>query len=233
MKEKLDKKKAKQIIYETAKRLFFEKGYEVGSRQIAKEAGVSQALITYHFGSKRNIGIQVLKEDYQVQASYLKYFVDPKEEPLFFIINFQNMTMRIREHDPRMASFITGVMKEDLLEESIYEGNQAEIFEALVCEMPANGYSFEKNYKLALGTIFGIQRSLQWKINQGFDLTYAECFDYVVRSFNFALNLNFTEADIQDMIERSNRMVDQLFERYPQLLDTDQYLVVQNMGSDS
>ena len=92
MKEKLDKKKAKQIIYETAKRLFFEKGYEVGSRQIAKEAGVSQALITYHFGSKRNIGIQVLKEDYQVQASYLKYFVDPTEEPLFFIINFQNMT---------------------------------------------------------------------------------------------------------------------------------------------
>ena len=124
-------------------------------------------------------------------------------------------------------------MKEDLLEESIYEGNQAEIFEALVREMPANGYSFEKNYKLALGTIFGIQRSLQWKINQGFDLTYAECFDYVVRSFNFALNLNFTEAEIQDMIERSNRMVDQLFERYPQLLDTDQYLVVQNMGSDS
>lgn len=54
-----------------------------------------------------------------------------------------------------------------------------------------------------------------------------------MRSFNFALNLNFTEADIQDMIERSNRMVDQLFERYPQLLDTDQYLVVQNMGSDS
>ena len=81
-------KKAKQIIYETAKRLFFEKGYEVGSRQIAKEAGVSQALITYHFGSKLNIGIQALKEDYQVQASYLKYFVDPKEEPQFFIINF-------------------------------------------------------------------------------------------------------------------------------------------------
>ena len=40
-------------------------------------------------------------------------------------------------------------------------------------------------------------------------------------------------SEIQDMIERSNRMVDQLFERYPQLLDTDQYLVVQNMGSDS
>lgn len=222
----MDKKKAKQTIYETAKRLFIEEGYEVGSRRIASEAGVSQALITYHFGSKRNIAIQVLKQDFQIQAGYLKYFSDPGEDPLFFILNFQNMTLRIREHDARMARFLTGVMKEDLIEASIYEGNHEDIYTALVEAMPDNnGYGFEKNFKLVVGTIYAVQRSLQWKINDGFDLTYGEFFEYVVRSYIFALQLNYSESEIALLVTRSNAVVDRLFERYPALLNADTYLL--------
>lgn len=216
------KKKAKQMIYETAKRLFFDEGYTVGSRRIAKEAGISQALLTYHFGSKKNIGIQVLKEDYQIQAAYLKYFSDPKADPLFFILNFQNMNFHIRNSDPRMAQFMTDAMNEDLLEASIYDGNQKEIFEVLVRNMPGD---FEKNLHLALGTIFGIQRALQRDINNGLPLSYAEYFDYSVRSFNFALKLNLTEDQILAIIAHSNVLVSRLFERYPQLLNVDSYLL--------
>ncbi|WP_026393926.1 TetR/AcrR family transcriptional regulator [Acetobacterium malicum] len=219
------KKKTKQLIYETAKRLFIEKGYEVGSRELAKEAGVSQSLILYYFGSKRNIGIQVLKEDYQILSTYLKYIVDPKENPLLFILTFTNMNLRLRENDPKMARFITGVMKEDLLEQSIYEGNQQEVFIPLVTAMPDNGYSFEKKFKLAIGCIFGVQRSLQWKINDGLDITYGESFDYIVRTFLFALHLIYTESEIHKLIETSNRLVDDLFTKYPKLLNTNTYLL--------
>ena len=219
------KKKAKQIIYETAKRLFFEQGYDVGSRQIAKEASVSQALLTYHYGSKKNIAIQILKEDFQIQSSYLKQFTTPEEDPLFFILTFQNMTLQIRKHDIRMANFITSAMNEDLLEASIYDGNQIDIFENLVRQMPDNGYDFEKNFHLVLGTIFGIQRSLQWEINSGLPLTYEECFDYVVRSFDFALRLKLTEEEIQRLINRSNAIISSLFEQYPLLLNIDTYLL--------
>ncbi len=56
----------KQSIAESALALFAEKGYENASTQlIAKEAGVSEALIFKHFGNKEKLLAVVIKEGYK------------------------------------------------------------------------------------------------------------------------------------------------------------------------
>jgi len=50
-----------------AQRLFAERPYtEVSTTQIAREAGVTHGLLTYHFGSKRNLYLAVLRATLQV-----------------------------------------------------------------------------------------------------------------------------------------------------------------------
>lgn len=52
----------KQKIYETAKRLFFEDGYEVGLRYIAEAADVPQDLIIEYFKSKKTLPSKSIKK---------------------------------------------------------------------------------------------------------------------------------------------------------------------------
>ena len=96
----------KQKIYETAKRLFFEEGYEVGLRYIAEAADVPQDLIIHYFKSKKNLAIEVYKEDHQILSTYLKYVIDPDQDIFLYIISFENLAMRITNNNPQKELFL-------------------------------------------------------------------------------------------------------------------------------
>ncbi len=52
-----------QSILQTSEKLFGEKGYQgVSIEEIARTAGVSKGLVIYHFGSKENLLVNVLRE---------------------------------------------------------------------------------------------------------------------------------------------------------------------------
>lgn len=216
-------KKSKQKIYETAKRLFLEEGYLIGNRRIATEANVSLGLIAYHFNSKRNIAIAILKEDYTILSAHLKNYLTPGQDILLYVLSFTNMTLRIREKDYKMARFTTEIMRDDILEASIYDGNQKYEYAALM-ELMQDDMPYEKKLKLALGTVFGVQRALQWNINDGMDLSYQEYFEYMVKTYCFALDLNFSKDKIKEIVKKSNAIVDAVFREYSHLLDTSKYL---------
>ena len=83
---------------------------------------------------------------------------------------------------------------------------------------------YEKKLKLALGTIFGVQRALQWNINDGMDLSYQDYFEYMVKTYSFALDLNYEKPKIKEIVKKSNTIVDEVFKDYSHLLDTSRYL---------
>ena len=59
---RLDGGDRRRQIISVAQRLFAERPYaEVSTTEIAREAGVSHGLLTYHFGSKRNLYLAVLR----------------------------------------------------------------------------------------------------------------------------------------------------------------------------
>lgn len=219
----MKEKKSKQKIYETAKKLFLEEGYIVSNRRIAAEANVSLGLIAYHFNNKGNIAIAILKEDYTILSAHLKNFLTPEQDILLYILSFTNMTLRIRESDYKMARFTSEIMRDDILEQSIYEGNQRHEHAALIKLMTAD-MPDDKKLKLVLGTVYGVQRSLQWNINDGLDFSYEAYFEYMVKTYIFSLDLPYDKEKIKTIISESNAIVDQVFKNYRHLLKTENYL---------
>ena len=58
-----DQAAGRQCILEQAQQLFFAHGYHgVSIRDIVQACGLSNAALYYHFGSKRNLFVQVVKE---------------------------------------------------------------------------------------------------------------------------------------------------------------------------
>lgn len=68
----------RSLVLRAARELFEERGYEqVGTREIASRAGVTQALIFRHFGTKANLFIEAaLQPSYEFVASYVRRWTD-------------------------------------------------------------------------------------------------------------------------------------------------------------
>jgi AcrR family transcriptional regulator len=67
---RLTSQERRRQIIAVAKRLFAEKPYsEVSTTEIAHAAGVTHGLLTYHFGSKRNLYLTVLKQTLSVPTT--------------------------------------------------------------------------------------------------------------------------------------------------------------------
>ncbi|MDK2962318.1 MAG: hypothetical protein PWP20_1444, partial [Eubacteriaceae bacterium] len=149
----------KQKIYETAKRLFFEDGYEVGLRYIAEAADVPQDLIIEYFKSKKNLAIEVYKEDHQILSTYLKYVIDPDQDIFLYIISFENLAMRIRQNNPQKEQFLLATKNDDIDLEASLETNLSDRYAQLLKQMKPNGMSFEKNFRLFMSLIFSAYHS--------------------------------------------------------------------------
>lgn len=216
----------KQTIYETAKLLFFEDGYKVGSRKIATEAGVNQGLITYYFKSKKNIALMLLRENFEIIAIHIKYFVDPQKDILLFMLTFIKIAMSSIITSPKYARFIQQISEENLLEESIRFGNnQTEYYEKLVKDlMPPNGKSLEKNLSIFLATVYGIQRNLAIRFDEAIAISFEEQFDLLLRSFIWGLRLEYSEEQILALQHKVENLSDAIFATHPDLKHPENYL---------
>ena len=91
----------KQSIADSALALFAERGYESTSTQlIAKEAGVSEALIFKHFGNKEKLLAFVIKEGYKRIVEHNRGMFQNKE-PLDFIYTVIELPYKLVWEEPK------------------------------------------------------------------------------------------------------------------------------------
>ncbi|MBI4857256.1 MAG: TetR/AcrR family transcriptional regulator [Acetobacterium woodii] len=215
----------KQLIYDTAKNLFFTEGYQVGFRRIAQEIGISQGLITYHFKNKHYIAIEIYKEDYQILSTYLKYSVDPEEDVFLYIVSLYELCSRILRENPEKLAFVIATQTEDITYKAIYAGGLKQIYAKLITHMKPNGYSPEKNLSLFLTTIYSVYDGILKKRNIDFDFTDDEVITHSVNLMYYCLGYNQDFDRTQDIIARAKESVTVLLKQYPHLLNIHNYLI--------
>ncbi|MDI3537204.1 MAG: hypothetical protein PWP30_1686 [Eubacteriaceae bacterium] len=213
----------KQKIYETAKRLFFEDGYEVGLRYIAEAANVPQDLIIEYFKSKRNLAIEVYKEDHQILSTYLKYVIDPDQDIFLYIISFENLAMRIHKNNPQKQQFLLDTKNDDIDLEASFETSLSDRYAQLVKAIKPNGMSFEKNFRIFMNLIFSAYHSFLLELDDEFDDYQLLWYSTKLRSC--FLDFNYSDDQITDIVNYSNQKIDELLALYPYLMDVNQYLI--------
>ncbi|MDR1800332.1 MAG: TetR/AcrR family transcriptional regulator [Lachnospiraceae bacterium] len=203
---KEDKRKVR--IISTAARLFIEQGYEsTGMRQIAKEAEVSLSLANYHFGSKRNIAMLLVRAHLRaVQA--IVYSEIPDDERLraatLLRLNYELMN---REH---LRKFYQDTLLNDIYMEAVSTGNVP------YDEQNALSKS-EKHWILSDGYIpVSIERAL---VICPFSDSIGESVpDYIIRNTNYcrrdALPLSH---DAGWYVKESHLIAQRLLTDYPEL----------------
>lgn len=150
--EKTDKRKA---LLEVAERLFAEHGFEaVSIRQLAQEAGVNLAMVSYYFGSKEGLFQELLAEKFPYTREMLESLsrdsdlspweklsrtVDMYVEKLFNGRQFHRVIMRemsLRQR-PEIVKIITENMAKNmaLIRGFIKEGQEKGLFRYVDTEL--------------------------------------------------------------------------------------------------
>lgn len=165
-----DKNGTRELLLEVAERLFAQKGFDsVTVRQLAKEAGVNGAMVSYHFGSKNGLLAALIDEKFprtreqmiEIANSRLDPWeklqatVDVYAEKVFDGYNFHRIIMREMSlsQRPELVEIITGHFAHILsvIRGFILEGQEKGIFRPVDVE-------------LTLATVFG---SFSTLIGQG------------------------------------------------------------------
>ncbi|WP_210517946.1 TetR/AcrR family transcriptional regulator [Hymenobacter terricola] len=90
----------KQLIAQTALHLFSNKGYEhVSTQLIAKEAGVSEALIFKHFGTKEQLLAFIITTGYQRIVEHIRGRL-AEENPLVFLHKMVDLPHELVSEEP-------------------------------------------------------------------------------------------------------------------------------------
>lgn len=215
----------KQKIYDTAKKLFYQEGYHVSLPRIAKELGISQGLITYHFKTKRNLAIAIFTEDFEILSAHLKSVIDVEEDIFLFIISFYHLNDRILQKNPDKERFLIDTNAENISFEAIYNSDFKKIYEKLIAKMVPNGLSPEDNLALFLTTTYSTYGSILSKTDDVLHLSPDFFFNYSIELMFHCLGFERDPKRTQALIRQAKERVDLLFEKYPQLLDVHQYFI--------
>lgn len=215
----------KQKIYEVAKKLFIQEGFGVSSRKIASQAGVNLGLITYYFKTKNNIALMVLKENHEIIGTHLKYVIDPEEDLLLYLVTYLNLCYQAHRSKNGHLFFIQ-MFEADLIEESIFTGNNQTLFYQKLVNtyMGGNGSSPEKNFSLFQSVLQGTVRNLFRRAQVMPEITYDDIFIYTIRAFFWGLGLPCTDSAVNDLKNRSDQAAEAVIQKYPHLLDPGVYL---------
>ncbi|MFA0814970.1 MAG: TetR/AcrR family transcriptional regulator [Anaerofustis sp.] len=216
----------KQRIYETAKILFIEEGYQrTTNRKIAEAAGVNQGLISYYFKHKQNIAITILRENYQILSGHLRNEIDVHKDPFLFNIAVDNMMSRLSYFSKDYFRFLNELFDENLVLESIYQGVQKNDLMLLLAKYePEYQSDAEKSFRRFVSLTFPTAIEIQRNINRGFAFSFDEYYNLMVHLWTFALNLKWTESEIQKAIEESSAAVDRIIASYPFLKNPGKFL---------
>jgi AcrR family transcriptional regulator len=91
---------SKQLIAQTALALFAEKGYEhVSTVLLAKEAGVSEALIFKYFGTKEQLLISIITAGYKRIVEHIRGRL-VEEDPLLFLHKMIDLPRELVQEEP-------------------------------------------------------------------------------------------------------------------------------------
>lgn len=123
----------RSLVLQAARELFDERGYEqVSTREIATRAGVTQAMVFRHFGTKTNLFVEAVCEPfYGFVTDYIGRWVDgghgrdtPAHDTEVFVsglyrLMLDNRTMLValtgqigdaRERPPQISAFLHGIL---------------------------------------------------------------------------------------------------------------------------
>lgn len=215
----------KQKIYVAAKKLFMDEGYHVSFPRIAKEIGVTQGLITYHFKSKRNLSIAIFSEDFEILSSHLKSVADEDEDIFLYILSFYYLNDRILQANPDKLRFLIESNTENIAVDTIYNCGLKNIYEKLVAKIVPNGLSFNDNLSLFLTSTFAVYGALMAKMAEGLELSPDFFFAYSIDMMFHCLGYDRDPARTQRLLTQAKQKVDLLLDKYPYLLDVHQYLL--------
>lgn len=148
---------AKEKILKTSAELFYEKGYNRTSmREIASEAQVSLALVTYHLKTKETLAANVINR----YTSEVAFFFEkhktafPDEFCYFVVMNW--MALRIFYEDQKLMRFYTEMHVIDLFNRRIENFFQWIEFIHQHSNAPLN----ENEIKIAITTANAVERGL-------------------------------------------------------------------------
>lgn len=109
------KEDKKEEILKVATKLFTVQGYsKTGMRQIAKEANVSLALITYYFSTKDEIARLIARQISSQNSRCIDKYVDVHEDPILHLgvlVNLDHMIFSSKDY----AAFYKDILREDIM----------------------------------------------------------------------------------------------------------------------
>lgn len=109
------KEDKKEEILKVATKLFTVQGYsKTGMRQIAKEANVSLALITYYFSTKDEIARLIARQISSQNSLCIDKYVDVHEDPILHLgvlVNLDHMVFSSKDY----AAFYKDILREDIM----------------------------------------------------------------------------------------------------------------------
>lgn len=98
MNEKLPKKSVSNQIIDTAAVLFAVKGYDgVSIRELAKTAGVNNALISYYFGGKKELYSYILSTQLEILVSIVDQTQQEMLSPIETIYRFASRLLPLKK----------------------------------------------------------------------------------------------------------------------------------------
>ncbi|MFZ7120089.1 MAG: TetR/AcrR family transcriptional regulator [Eubacteriaceae bacterium] len=217
----------KQKIYEVAKKLFIQEGYNnVTNKKIAEVSGENQGLITYYFKNKSNIANTILKENYQIISSYLRNKVDVYEDPFLFNITIDNLLTTLAEYANNYMRFVCEMIEHNVTIDSIYSGSQKNDIIVMIKKLvPESTQDINKYFRKFVTMTFPVGMQFQIEINNGTDFSFDEYYETMVRLFVFALNLKYDDETIKNYIEESTSIVEKIISDYPYLTNPEDYLI--------
>ena len=105
----MEDKQSKERILEAAISLFSRKGYSAtGLREVVKEAGVSVAMVNYHFGSKQELLKQIVKKFFDMMAEKAEEILGTDDLPELKMRRWiRAVVSEFREHRAMVRTAIT------------------------------------------------------------------------------------------------------------------------------
>lgn len=105
----MEDKQSKERILEAAIRLFSRKGYSAtGLREVVREAGVSVAMVNYHFGSKQELLKEIVKKFFDMMAEKAEEILGTNDLPELKMRRWiRAVVAEFREHREMVRTTIT------------------------------------------------------------------------------------------------------------------------------
>lgn len=174
--------KKRQLILNTCKKLFYRNGYESTTYEdICEAADIPPGSITYHFGGKRDIAIEIENEYERENKTYIeKLCGDRYNLTLMMVIENFHMWKRIFE-DENIRNFLLDMSGNRLV--SAHAIDTLTFFYRCVMEDQGIEMS-DKELELVVSTQIGMSDGILHAIAESeYDYTYEEAARFGIRFF--------------------------------------------------